>query len=158
MTNLQRSPLLSDPTNVQILKALAANPRMPNAELARAVGMSGPAVRERVQRLEDVGLIRGIRLDLDPALLGYPVAVQVRIRPMPGQIQKIIELARNTPRVVECHRVTGEDCFVMRLHLESIDVLDSVLDTFLFYGQTTTSIIQSSPVPPRALPLSDDGS
>lgn len=158
MSNLQRSPLLSDPTNVQILKALAAKPRMPNAELARAVGMSGPAVRERVQRLEDIGLIRGIRLDLDPALLGYPVAVQVRIRPMPGQIQKIIELARNTPRVVECHRVTGEDCFVMRLHLESIDVLDSVLDTFLFYGQTTTSIIQSSPVPPRALPLSDDGS
>ncbi|KJC57257.1 AsnC family transcriptional regulator [Bradyrhizobium sp. LTSPM299] len=158
MSNLQRSPLLSDPTNVQILKALAARPRMPNAELARAVGMSGPAVRERVQRLEDVGLIRGIRLDLDPALLGYPVGVQVRIRPMPGQIQKIIELARSTPRVVECHRVTGEDCFVMRLHLESIDVLDSVLDTFLFYGQTTTSIIQSSPVPPRALPLSDDGS
>jgi Lrp/AsnC family transcriptional regulator, leucine-responsive regulatory protein len=158
VSNLQRSPLLSDPTNVQILKALAARPRMPNAELARAVGMSGPAVRERVQRLEDVGLIRGIRLDLDPALLGYPVGVQVRIRPMPGQIQKIIELARSTPRVVECHRVTGEDCFVMRLHLESIDVLDSVLDTFLFYGQTTTSIIQSSPVPPRALPLSDDGS
>lgn len=158
MSNLQRSPLLADPINVQILKALAAKPRMPNAELARAVGMSGPAVRERVQRLEEVGLIRGIRLELDPALLGYPVAAQVRIRPIPGQIQKIIELAQSTPRVVECHRVTGEDCFVMRLHLESIDVLDSVLDSFLLYGQTTTSIIQSSPVPPRALPLSDDGS
>jgi Lrp/AsnC family transcriptional regulator, leucine-responsive regulatory protein len=153
--HLQRSPLLSDPVHVQILKALAANPRIPNAELARTVGMSGPAVRERVQRLEEVGLIRGIRLDLDPRLLGYPVAIMVRIRPLPGQIQKIIELAQNTPRVVECHRVTGEDCFVMRLHLESIDVLDSVLDSFLLYGQTTTSIIQSSPVPLRSLPLSN---
>lgn len=153
MENLQRSPLLSDAINVQILQALADNPRIPNAELARAVGMSGPSVRERVQRLEECGLIRGIRLDLDPKLLGYPVAVMVQIRPMPGQLQKIIELARSTPRVVECHRITGEDCFIMRLHLESIDVLDNVLDAFLCFGQTTTSIIQSSPVPPRPLPF-----
>ena len=115
--------------------------------------MSGPAVRERVQRLEDSGVIRGVRLDLDPKLLGYPMAVVVRIRPMPGQIPKIIELAQNTPQVVECHRITGEDCFILRLHLESIEVLDSVLDAFLSYGQTTTSIIQSSPVMPRPLPL-----
>ena len=89
MENLQRSPLLSDAINVQILQALADNPRIPNAELARAVGMSGPSVRERVQRLEECGLIRGIRLDLDPKLLGYPVAVMVRIRPMPGQFKKL---------------------------------------------------------------------
>ena len=153
MLDLQTSPTLLDPVNVEILRALSENPRIANAELARAVGMSGPAVRERVQRLEDAGVIRGVRLDLDPKLLGYPVAVMVRIRPMPGQIPKIIKLARNTPRVVECHRITGEDCFILRLHLESIDVLDSVLDAFLIHGQTTTSIIQSSPVPPRPLPL-----
>jgi Lrp/AsnC family transcriptional regulator, leucine-responsive regulatory protein len=145
--------MLLDPVNVEILKALAANPRIANAKLARVVGMSGPAVRERVQRLEESGLIRGVRLDLDPKLLGYPVAVMVRIRPMPGQLTKIIELAQNTVRVVECHRITGEDCFIMRLYLESIDVLDSVLDEFLVYSQTTTSIIQSSPVPLRPLPL-----
>jgi Lrp/AsnC family transcriptional regulator, leucine-responsive regulatory protein len=145
--------MLLDPVNVEILKALAANPRIANAKLARVVGMSGPAVRERVQRLEESGLIRGVRLDLDPKLLGYPVAVMVRIRPMPGQLTKIIELAQNTARVVECHRITGEDCFIMRLYLESIDVLDSVLDEFLVYSQTTTSIIQSSPVPLRPLPL-----
>ncbi|MGA2794289.1 MAG: Lrp/AsnC family transcriptional regulator [Roseiarcus sp.] len=153
MKNLKRSTLLSDPVHLRILKALSANPRIPNAELARTVGMSGPAVRERVQRLQEAGLIRGIRLDLDPKQLGYPVAVMVRVRPMPGQLHKIIELARGTPRVVECCRITGEDCFVMRLHLESIDTLDSVLDAFLLYGQTTTSIIQSSPVPLRSLPL-----
>ena len=153
MSGLNGSPLLSDPVNVQILTALIGDPRISNADIARAVGMSGPSVRERVQRLEDSGLIRGMRLELDPKLLGYPVAVMVRIRPMPGQLQKIIELARNTPRVVECHRITGEDCFIMRLHLESIDALDSVLDAFLIYGQTTTSIIQSSPVPLRPLPL-----
>jgi len=144
---------LLDPTNLIILRLLSDNPRIANSRLARAVGMSGPAVRERVQRLEDAGVIRGVRLDLDPKLLGYPVAVVVRIRPMPGQIPKVIELAQNTPRVVECHRITGEDCFILRLHLETIEALDSVLDAFLIYGQTTTSIIQSSPVAPRALPL-----
>ena len=77
----------------------------------------------------------------------------VRIRPAPGRLQKIVELALNTPRVVECHRITGEDCFIMRLQLESIDALDSVLDAFLAFGQTTTSIIQSSPVPTPPLPL-----
>ena len=153
MSDLQTTSALFDLVNVEILRALSDNPRIANAELARVVGMSGPAVRERVQRLEDAGVIRGVRLELDPKLLGYPVAIMVRIRPMPGQIPKIIELARNTPRVVECHRITGEDCFILRLHLESIDVLDSVLDAFLVHGQTTTSIIQSSPVMPRPLPL-----
>ena len=153
MSSLRGLPLLSDPVNLQILRALIEKPRISNADIARAVGMSGPSARERVQRLEDSGLIRGIRLDLDPKLLGYPVAIMVRIRPAPGQLQKIIELAQSTPRVVECHRITGEDCFIMRLQLESIDALDSVLDAFLAHGQTTTSIIQSSPVPPRPLPL-----
>lgn len=153
MSDLQTTSALFDLVNVEILRALSDNPRIANAELARVVGMSGPAVRERVQRLEDAGVIRGVRLELDPKLLGYPVAIMVRIRPMPGQIPKIIELARNTPRVIECHRITGEDCFILRLHLESIDVLDSVLDAFLVHGQTTTSIIQSSPVMPRPLPL-----
>jgi Lrp/AsnC family leucine-responsive transcriptional regulator len=153
VSDLQTTSALFDLVNVEILRALSDNPRIANAELARVVGMSGPAVRERVQRLEDAGVIRGVRLELDPKLLGYPVAIMVRIRPMPGQIPKIIELARNTPRVIECHRITGEDCFILRLHLESIDVLDSVLDAFLVHGQTTTSIIQSSPVMPRPLPL-----
>ena len=114
MIDLQPSSTLLDPVNLAILKALSANPRIANAELARAVGMSGPAVRERVQRLEEAGVIRGVRLDLDPRRLGYPVAVMVRIRPMPGQIAKIIELAQNTPRVVECHRITGEDRFILK--------------------------------------------
>ncbi len=126
---------------------------MPLSELARRVGMSGPAVRERVQRLEEAGVIKRYRLELDPKALGYPVAVFVRVRPMPGQLAKIAELAQQVPQVVECHRITGEDCFLMKIHIEAIEALDRILDRFLAYGQTTTSIVQSSPVPSRALPL-----
>jgi len=135
------------------LTELQLDPRLTMAELGRRIGMSSPAVTERVRRLEELGVIRGYRLDLDPAALGLPVAAYVRIRPNPGQLSKIAELARQIEEVVECHRVTGEDCFVLKVHMPSIDQLDRLLDLFLAHGSTTTSIIQSSPVPLRSLPL-----
>jgi Lrp/AsnC family leucine-responsive transcriptional regulator len=151
--SLQKPELLRDGRNLTILSLLGENPRLGISELARRVGMSAPAVRGRVQRLEEAGIIRGYRLELDPAALGYPVPAYVRVRPAPGQLPKIAELARSLPEVAECHRVTGEDCFVLRVYLPSIDALDGVLDRFLAHGQTTTSIIQSTPVPLRGLPL-----
>jgi Lrp/AsnC family transcriptional regulator, leucine-responsive regulatory protein len=132
---------------------LRDDPRLSTSELARRVGMSAPAVRERVLRLEEAGVIRGWRLELDPAALGYPVCAFVRVRPAPGQLPKVVELARALPQVMECHRVTGEDCFVLKVHLAGLDQLDAMLDQFLTHGQTTTSIVQSTPVPPRGLPL-----
>jgi len=150
---LQASELLRDPRNLELLTMLRDDPRLGTSELARRVGMSAPAVRERVLRLEEAGIIRGYRLDLDPAALGFAVCAYVRVRPAPGQLPKIAELARRMPEIVECHRVTGEDCFVLKLYLRSLDGLDQVLDRFLAHGQTTTSIVQSTPVPPRSLPL-----
>ena len=152
-TLLGMSPLLQDARNVELLKLLRQNPRMSFSELARRVGMSAPAVRERIQRLEEAGVIKNYRLDVEPRSLGFPVTIFVRIRPMPGKLSKIAELAEKTPLVTECHRITGEDCFLLKIHLESLDGLDRILDPFLSFGQTTTSIVQSSPVPPRSLPL-----
>lgn len=153
---LQISDLLRDHRNVRILALLQDDPRLSISALARRVGMSAPATRERIQRMEDAGVIRGCRLELDPAALGYPIAAFVRIRPMPGKLPKVAELAASLPQVVECHRITGEDCFMLKVRLDSLDNLDVILDQFLIYGQTTTSIVQSTPVPPRRLPLPDD--
>jgi len=150
---LKTSKLLGDPVNVELLRHLVADSRVTVSELARRVEMSAPAVRERVQRLEETGVIAGYRTDLDPRALGYEVTVIIRIKPMPGRLPQIAELARDTPNVVECHRITGEDCFIIKAHLPSLDALDDLLDRFLIHGQTTTSIVQSSPVPPRQLPL-----
>jgi Lrp/AsnC family transcriptional regulator, leucine-responsive regulatory protein len=66
---------------------------------------------------------------------------------------RVAELAKRMPQVVECHRVTGEDCFVAKVYLPGLEQLDEILDQFLVYGQTTTSIVQSTPVPSRGLPL-----
>lgn len=142
-----------DDVNARLLAELSANPRLTTAELGRRVGMSSPAVAERLRRLEERGVIRGYRLELDPAALGLPIAAYVRVRPDPGQLPRIAELARDIPEVVECHRVTGEDCFVLKVYLPEIGQLDHLLDRLLAFGTTTTSIIQSSPVPPRPLPL-----
>lgn len=150
---LQLAKPLLDAKNVALLGLLRSNPQSSVSELARRVRMSAPAVRERIERLKEVGIIRGYRIDVDPAALGYPVAVFIRVRPMPGQLAKIAALAKRTPEVVECHRITGEDCFVMKAHIEALERLDGLLDKFLVLGQTTTSLIQSSPVPPRDLPL-----
>jgi Lrp/AsnC family transcriptional regulator, leucine-responsive regulatory protein len=150
---LQISDLLLDARNVQILALLAGNPRMSVSELARSVGMSAPATRERIQRMEEAGVIRGYRLDIDPSALGYPITAIIRVRPMPGKLPKIAELAVAMSQVMECHRITGEDCFILKVGLDSLDNLDVILDQFLVYGQTTTSIVQSTPVAPRHLPL-----
>ena len=144
---------VADVVNLRILTELQHNPRLTMSELGRRVGLSSPAVTERVRRLEELGIIQGYRLDLNPAALGLPLTAYVRIRPNPGQLPHIAELARHIPEVVECHRVTGEDCFVLKVYLPSIDQLDRILDAFLLYGTTTTSLIQSSPVALRPPPL-----
>jgi Lrp/AsnC family transcriptional regulator, leucine-responsive regulatory protein len=147
------SNLLLDKRNIELIRLLQDEPRAGVSELARRVGMSAPAVKERLTRLEEAGVIRGYRLELDPKALGWPITAYVRVRPMPGQLPKIAELAASMPQIAECHRITGEDCFILKVYLESLESLDRVLDRFLAYGQTTTSIVQSTPVPLRAPPL-----
>ena len=141
---------LLDEINLRLLGELQTDGRIGFAELGRRVGMSAPAVAERVSRLERAGVITGYRAELDPAALGYPVSAIVRIRPSPGQLQRVRDVAAESPEVAECHRITGDDCYLMRLHLRSIDDLEEILDRFTPHGQTTTSIVHSTPVPRRS--------
>ncbi|HST66553.1 MAG TPA: Lrp/AsnC family transcriptional regulator [Mycobacteriales bacterium] len=143
-----------DSVNQRLLRELHGDPRMTMSELARRVGMSAPAVTERVQRLRETGVIAGFRMDVDPAALGFPVMAFARVRPAPGQLERVAALARSLEQVSECHRITGEDCFLLKVHAPAIPDLEATLDQFLVYGQTVTSIVVSTPVPPRALPLS----
>jgi Lrp/AsnC family transcriptional regulator, leucine-responsive regulatory protein len=142
-----------DALNRSLLTELAADARLSLAELGRRVGLSAPSVAERLQRLQDAGVVRGYRVDLDPRVLGYSLGVVLRIRPEARHLRTVAERARESSEVVECHRITGDDCYVMILHVRDVEHLESVIDRFTPYGQTTTSIIQSSPVPGRSLRL-----
>jgi Lrp/AsnC family leucine-responsive transcriptional regulator len=146
-----------DPTDRKIIGELATDGRVSLAELGRRVNLSSPAVAERVQRLERAGVITGYRAEIDPRALGYALTAIVRVKPAAGQLPRIPELAAEIPEVGECHRITGEDCFFLKVHLRSIDELSLVLDRFLAYGETTTSLINASPIPRRDPPPLDDG-
>ena len=144
-----------DRIDIKIIGELVADGRTPLAELGRRVNLSPPAVSERVQRLEQAGVITGYRAVIDPRALGYHLTAIVRVKPAPGLLHRIPEVALEIPEVGECHRITGEDCFYLKLHLRSIDELATVLDRFLAYGETTTSIINTSPIPHREPPVLD---
>jgi Lrp/AsnC family leucine-responsive transcriptional regulator len=137
----------------QILAELAVNARVGKAELARRVALSPPGVAQRLKWLENAGVIRGYHVDIDPAALGYPVGAVVRVRPAVRQILNIQRLAEEQPEVVECHRITGDDSFVMKVYARSVQHLQQILDRFLTYGQTTTSIIHSTTITPRCMPF-----
>src|SRR5215211_1418846 len=144
---------LLDETNRRLLGELQGNARLTLAELGRRVALSPPAVADRLQRLEEAGVIEGYRAEIDPKAPGYALSAVIRIRPAPREVRKVADLAQKTPEVVECQRITGEDCFIFRLHLRDVEHLEEVIDRFVVYGQTTTSIVQSSPVPARGLAL-----
>ena len=144
-----------DATDTAILEALTRDARISMAELARLVGLSAPSVAERVRRLEEAGVIRGYAAEIDPRALGLPLAAYLRIRPIPGQLKKVADVLNARPEIVECDRVTGEDCFIARAHARSVEDLETLIDAIIPYAMTNTSIIQSSPVPRRLPPLPD---
>ncbi|HVD55840.1 MAG TPA: Lrp/AsnC family transcriptional regulator [Thermoleophilaceae bacterium] len=152
MATIRRSEPL-DGTNIRLLEEMQSNARLSNAELGRRVGLSAPAVADRLARLEESGAIVAYRTELDPRALGFSLSVVLRIRPAPRELKKVAELAQRTPEVVECHRITGDDCYLMRAWVRDVVHLEELIDRFAPYGQTTTSIVQSSPVEPRGLPF-----
>lgn len=142
-----------DAIDARILSALVDNARISIAELARTVGLSSPSVSERVRRLEETGVIEGYTVKINPQALGLPLTAWLRIRPTPGKHDKVAEVLRGLPEIVECDRITGEDCFIARAHVQSVEALEKLIDQVIPYAMTNTSIIQSSPVERRLPPI-----
>lgn len=142
-----------DETDRALIAALSENARQSLADLARAVGLSGPSVAERLRRLEEAGLVSGYTVDLDHRALGYSLTAIVRIRPLPGQLHMVERLLVESPEVIECDKVTGDDCYIARYVLRSIDELDPILEKIAQRAQTSTSIVKATPVKRRPPPL-----
>lgn len=142
-----------DQTDQMILEALQRDARMSQKELAALAGLSSPSVAERVRRLEERGVIRGFTVDIDPRALGYTLQAIVRIKPLPGKLHIVQQLLDSIPEFSECDRVTGDDCFIARLHVRSIDQLDQILDRIVDKAETSTAIVKSQPIRRRPPPL-----
>lgn len=141
----------------RIIGELQGDARLRIADLGRRVGLSPPAVAERLRRLEESGALSYVA-QVDPRALGYAICAIVRVSPQSGNLQVIPAIAREVPEITECYRITGEDCYFMKLYLRSIDDLEPILDRFTPHGRTTTSLVHSAPVPPRPLPLMEEES
>ena len=142
-----------DTIDAHVLSALIADGRISVAELSRAVGLSPPSVAERIRRLEEAGVIQGYTVNIDPRALGLSLSAWLRIRPVPGQMQRVAEILRGLPAIVECDRITGEDCFIARAHVRTVEDLEALIDQLVSHAMTNTSIIQSSPVVLRLPPI-----
>ena len=142
-----------DETDQDIVEALASNARMSLKDLAQHVGLSSPSVAERLRRLEERDVIRAYTVEINPRALGYQFQAIVRIRPLPGQLQAVQKLIENTPEFCECDKVTGEDCYIARLFLQSLEQLDGILDRIGAKAETNTSIVKAHTIARRLPPL-----
>ncbi len=140
-----------DDIDRNILKQLQLDARISYAELGRRVGLTTPAVIERVRKLEDAGVITGYRAEIDTAKVGLPITAFVRMSITGVDYSHIIEVAEQSNEVLECHRGTGGDSFIMKIAVSSVEHLQEVIDRLVAYGITTTTIVLSSPVKRRVI-------
>lgn len=143
---------LLDGTGWQILQALQQNARLSYSELGQRVGLSSPAVAERVRRMEDAGIISGYHAEINVAKIGFPITAVIRMSPSPGErCTRFTASIQEIPEVLECHRVTGSDSLVMKVVASSVEHLEALIDRLSAHGQLTTSIVLSSPVTRRII-------
>ena len=140
-----------DEIDRKILNELQADARTSYAELGRRVGLTTPAIIERVRKLEDAGIVSGYRADIDTAKIGLPITAFIRMSITGVDYSHIIEVAEQSKEVMECHRGTGGDSFIMRVVVSSFEHLQEVIDRLTPYGITTTTIVLSSPVKGRVI-------
>jgi Lrp/AsnC family leucine-responsive transcriptional regulator len=145
------NPKALDAIGWRILEELQENGRLTFTELGRRVGLSTPAAAERVRQLEATGVIRGFRAEIDLARVGLPILAVVRMSVMGDVLGRITAVAQEMPEVLECHRGTGADSFIMKVAVATVEHLERLIDRLTPFGTTSTSIVLSSPVGRRTV-------
>lgn len=140
-----------DEIDWKILHQLQINARITFAELGRRVGLTTPAVIERVRKLEDAKIITGYRAEIDTAKVGLPITAFIRMSISGVDYSHIIKVAEQSKEVLECHRGTGGDSFILKVAVADVEHLQTLIDRLTPYGITTTSIVLSSPVKRRLI-------
>ncbi|GLZ87150.1 Lrp/AsnC family transcriptional regulator [Pseudomonas sp. BN414] len=144
---------MTDDIDQLLLAALMEDSRRSLKALAQISGLSSPSVAERLRKLEERGVLKGYTVDVDPKAFGYQFQAIVRVRPLPGQLQEVERRIQDIPEFTECDKVTGEDCFIARLCVRSMEQLDTLLDRINVYAETNTAIVKKTPVKRRLPPM-----
>lgn len=144
-----------DATDWEIIKRLQEDARVSYAELGRRIKLTTPAVIERIRKLEDAGIISGYRAEIDTAKVGLPITAFIRMSISGVDYSRIIKVAEKSSEILECHRGTGNDSFIMKVAVSNVEHLQAIIDKLTPYGITTTSIVLSSPVKRRVIEKRD---
>jgi Lrp/AsnC family transcriptional regulator, leucine-responsive regulatory protein len=140
---------LLDPIGWSILSELQQDARIQFVELGKRVGLSNSAVIERVRRMEEAGIIKGYRAEIDHSKVGLPVCAFIRVRVVGNLIPRVIAIAKEMSEVYECHRIAGEDTFLLKICVPTSEALEKTVDKLTPYVATTTMLVFSSPVTRR---------
>lgn len=132
-----------DSLNWKILKCLQTNARQSNAEIGRQVGISSPAVSERIKKMEDAGIIRGYHAHIAPIEAGYQLKAIITLRAFMGMLKPFLEKVKTYNEVLNCYRITGNENIVMEVVLKNQKHLESFIDQLIIYGETKTQIVLS---------------
>nr|WP_321234219.1 Lrp/AsnC family transcriptional regulator [uncultured Psychroserpens sp.] len=138
-----------DKVNWLILEQLQLNARVPLTELSKKVGLSSPSVAERIQKMEDAGIINGYKADINMEGIGYPMGIFISVKIRFGQVEKFHELVKKTPEIIECYKLTGNDCLLLKANVRNTKHLETMNAMLSHYGELTTSLILSSIVDGR---------
>lgn len=142
------SQKLLDKTGWALLLLLQENARLSFAELGKRVGLTAPGVADRIHRMEDAGIITRYRVEIDLRKVGLPINAIMRVTGCEPSA-RFAAMVQNVVEVRECHRVTGSDCFILKLSVASTAHLEALIDKFEPYGSVTTMMVLSTPVPDR---------
>ncbi|SFZ92228.1 Lrp/AsnC family transcriptional regulator, leucine-responsive regulatory protein [Flaviramulus basaltis] len=132
-----------DALNGKILKCLQQNARLSNAEIGRQVGISSPAVSERIKKMEDLGIIEGYKTIVSPFELGYQFKAIITLRAFMGKLKPFLEKVKTYDEVINCYRITGDENIVMEVVLKNQKHLENFIDQLISYGETKTQIVLS---------------
>ena len=137
---------LLDRIGIKILAALQKNARMPLSRLGDRVGLSAPAVAERVKKLEEAGIVTGYHARIDPGLFGRSVSAFINLTTDSRHYPAVKALAADMQEIIACHHVSGEASFIIQVLVDDLPALESVVDHLSPFGQTQTAIVLSTPV------------
>lgn len=135
-----------DETGMNILRELQINARSTFSEIGRKVGLSSPAVAERIYKMEESGVISGYHTDINPAVFGHTIMAFITLTTQPHKYSEIYTFVEEQKQILECHHVSGNESFILKVVSGSISQLESLVEKLTKYGGTKTSIVLSSPL------------